>query len=446
MKTNVEEISPVKKKLVVEIDSTEVDNMLQAAYKKVGKKAKIPGFRPGKAPKKILERYFGEQVHEDVTRDIISDTFPKALQETDMIPLGTPLLEKETLTAGKAFTYSAIMEVRPEIQVADYLELEIEKEEAAVSDEKVRDRLEQIRKAHGKLNALEEDRPVKDGDYAVLEYEAFEDGSPIEGIKANNFMLHVGSGDFNTDFESALIGLKKGDKGEVDVDFEETYYHEKLAGKKVHFTFQIHDVKEMVLPELDDEFAKNFGEEFQDIKTLENRVREMVTAEEEKRVETDLKRRLIQKIAEKTEFDLPEVLVNAEIDNALNRVRENLMRSGSSLEKAGLSEEKLRQDFREDAEKRVKEMLILGEIANREDIGVNDEELAEGIAGIAQSMGQPVESIKQYYEARGLMDSLRETLMEEKTLNYLVEHAKIISKQSDNEKPDTQSDELKETS
>jgi len=205
-------------------------------------------------------------------------------------------------------------------------------------------------------------------------------------------------------------------------------------------------VKEMVLPELDDEFAKNFGEEFQDIKTLENRVREMVTAEEEKRVETDLKRRLIQKIAEKTEFDLPEVLVNAEIDNALNRVRENLMRSGSSLEKAGLSEEKLRQDFREDAEKRVKEMLILGEIANREDIGVNDEELAEGIAGIAQSMGQPVESIKQYYEARGLMDSLRETLMEEKTLNYLVEHAKIISKQSDNEKPDTQSDELKETS
>ncbi len=446
MKTNVEEISPVKKKLVVEIDSTEVDNMLQAAYKKVGKKAKIPGFRPGKAPKKILERYFGEQVHEDVTRDIISDTFPKALQETDMIPLGTPLLEKETLTAGKAFTYSAIMEVRPEIQVADYLELEIEKEEAAVSDEKVRDRLEQIRKAHGKLNALEEDRPVKDGDYAVLEYEAFEDGSPIEGIKADNFMLHVGSGDFNTDFESALIGLKKGDKGEVDVDFEETYYHEKLAGKKVHFTFQIHDVKEMVLPELDDEFAKNFGEEFQDIKTLENRVREMVTAEEEKRVETDLKRRLIQKIAEKTEFDLPEVLVNAEIDNALNRVRENLMRSGSSLEKAGLSEEKLRQDFREDAEKRVKEMLILGEIANREDIGVNDEELAEGIAGIAQSMGQPVESIKQYYEARGLMDSLRETLMEEKTLNYLVEHAKIISKQSDNEKPDTQSDELKETS
>jgi trigger factor len=446
MKTNVEEISPVKKKLIVEVDSTEVDNMLQTAYKKVGKKAKIPGFRPGKAPKKILERYFADQVHEDVTRDIISNTFPKALQESDMYPLGTPLLEKDTLKAGEGFTYTAIMEVRPEIQVKDYLGVEIEKEESAVSDETVHERLEQIRKAHGKLNAIEEDRPVKDGDHVVLEYEGFENDSPIEGIKANNFMLHVGSNDFHPGFESALIGLKKGDRGEVDVDFEDTYYHEKLAGKKVHFTFQINDVKEMVLPELDDAFAKNFGDEFQDIQTLESRVREMVTAEEQKRIETGLKRRLMQGIAEKCEFDLPEVLVNSEIDGALSRVRENLIRSGSSLEKAGLSEEKLRKDFREDAEKRVKEMLILGEIANLEDISIDDEELANGIAGIAQSMGQPVESIKQYYEARGLMDSLRETLMEEKTLNYLVEHAKILPKETENATPDTQTDAQKETS
>jgi len=446
MKTNLEEISPVKKKLIVEVDAAEVDNMLQAAYKKVGKRAKIPGFRPGKAPKKILERYFGDQVHEDVTRDIISNTFPKALQESDMYPLGTPLLEKNPLKAGETFTYTAIMEVRPEIQVKDYLGVEIEKEECVVSDEKVHERLNQIRKAHGKLNAVEEDRPVKDGDYVVLEYEGFENDSPIEGIKAHNFMLHVGSGDFHPGLENALIGLKKGDQGEVDVDFEETYYHDKLAGKKVHFVFQIHDVKEMVLPELDEDFARNFGDEIQDMQTLEKRVREMVTAEEEKRIETDLRRRLMQNIAEKVEFDLPEVLVNAEIDSALGRVRENLMRSGSSLEKAGLSEEKLRQDFREDAEKRVKEMLILGEIASRENISIDDEELAEGIAGIARSMGQPDESIKQYYEARGLMDSLRETLMEEKTLNYLVERAKIIPKENENAKPDTQFDVQKENS
>lgn len=444
MKTNVEEISPVKKKLIVEIDSTEVETMLQAAYKRVGKKAKIPGFRPGKAPKKILERYFGDQVHEDVTRDIISNTFPKALQESDMYPLGTPLLEKDSLKSGENFTYTAIMEVRPEFEVKDYLGIELEREECIIPDDKVRERLEQIRKAHGKLNPLEEDRPITEGDYVVLEYEGFENGSPIEGIKANNFMLRVGSGDFHPGFENGLIGLKKGDQGEMDVDFEETYYHEKLAGKSVHFTFQVQDVKVMTLPDLDDEFAKNFGEEFKGIKDLEKRVREMVTAEEEKRIETDLKRRLLENLSEKVQFDLPEVLVNAELDNALSRVRENLMRSGSSLEKAGLSEEKLRNDFRKDAEKRVKEMLILGEIANREEISVTDEELADGIAGIAQSMGQPVESIRQYYEARGLMDSLRETLMEEKTLNYLVEHATIVQGNSENAKPDAKTDAQKE--
>ncbi|MEJ2024118.1 MAG: trigger factor [Deltaproteobacteria bacterium] len=444
MKTNVEEISPVKKKLIVEIDSMEVDNMLQAAYNKVSKRAKIPGFRPGKAPKKMLERYFAEQVHEDVTRDIISNTFPQAVQESDMFPLGTPLLEKDSLTAGKNFTYTAIMEVRPKIEISDYLGIEIDKKEPVISDDKIQERLEQIRKAHGKLSALEEERPVKDDDYVVLEYEAFENDSPIEGMKATNFMLHVGSGDFHPAFESALIGMKKGDQGEIDVDFEEDYYHEKLAGKNVHFTVTVHDVKEMILPEFNDDFAKNFGEDFKDMQTLETRVREMVTAEEERRIETDLKKRLMETVAEKVEFELPEILVTTEIENAVGRVRENLMRSGSSFEKTGLSEEKVREDFREDAEKRVKEMLILGEIANREDITVDDEEVAKSIAGIAQSMGQPVESIYQYYEARGLMDSLRETLMEEKTLNYLVEHANIPSKKSEGMKPAEETDAQKE--
>jgi trigger factor len=445
MKTNVEEISPVKKKIIVELDPEEVDGRLQEAYKRVGRKAKIPGFRPGKAPKQILERYFGSQVYDDVTRDIINETFPKALGEADMYPLGTPLLEKNQLKAGESFIYSAIMEVRPDVNVKDYLGIEIEKEECLVSDDKVQDRLEQIRKAHGKLNAVEEERPVGEGDYVIIEYEGFENDAPIEGIKADNFLLQIGSGDFHPAFESGFIGLHKGDEGEVDVQFEETYYHEKLAGKNVHFTFVIRDLKEMILPELDDAFAKNFGEEFQDLQSLQDRVREMVTAEEEKRINTDVKRKLIENIAGKVEFDLPEVLVNAELDTAMGRVRENLLRSGSSFEKAGLSEEKLREDFREDARKRVKEMLVLGEIADREDIAVEDEEVQQGIDSVARSMGQPAESIRQYYEARGLMDSLRETLMEEKTLNYLVEHATLFSKEADTSNPKKQTDAQEET-
>jgi len=425
MKTNFETISPVKKKLTVEVGSEEVDNKLKIAYRSVAKMAKIPGFRPGKAPKRILERYFGDQVSDDVIKGIISETFPKALQENDVFPLGTPLLEKGDLKEGGAFTYSAIMEVRPEFELKDYLDIELEKEKVVLSDEDVKTRIEQIRQSHGKLTQVEEDRPVADGDYVVIEYEGFEGEKPIDDIKSANFLLKVGSGDFHPQFETSLVGLKKDDRSEFDVDFEATYYHEKLAGKKVHFKVLIRDLKTMVLPELNDEFAGNFGPDFKDMKSLEEKVRELIQTEEEKRIDTDLKRRLTRKIAEGMEFELPEVLVASEIDNAMARINENLMQSGSSLEKAGLSEEKLREDFRKDAETRVKEMLILGEIAKKEDIEVEDQELSESIENIAKSMGQPPEAIRQYYETKGLMDSLRGSLMEEKTLNYLVEHASI---------------------
>ena len=425
MKTNFETISPVKKKLTVEIGAEEVDTKLKIAYRTVAKQAKIPGFRPGKAPKSILERYFGDQVAEDVVKNIISDTFPKAIQEGDILPLGAPLLEKGDLKEGEDFTYTAIMEVRPEFELKDYLGLELEKEKCVVQDEDVQRRLGQIQQSHGKLTTVEKVRPAEEGDYVIIEYEGFEGEAPIDGIKSTNFLLKLGSGDFHPQFEKGLVGLKKDEETEIDVEFEDTYYHQKLAGKNVRFKVQLHDLKEMVLPELNDEFATNFGPDFKDMKSLEEKVREMIQTEEEKRIESDLKRRLTRKIAEEMEFELPEVLVNSEIDNALARVRENLMRSGSSLEKSGLSEEKLREDFREDAENRVKEMLILGEIARKEDIDVDDEDISESIENIAQSMGQPVEAIRQYYEAKGLMDSLRGTLMEEKTLNYLVEHASI---------------------
>jgi trigger factor len=425
MKTNFETISPVKKKLTVEVGAGEVDSKLNIAYRDMAKRAKIPGFRPGKAPKKILERYFGAQVTDDVIKAIISETFPKAVEEGDLFLLGTPLLEKGDLKAGEDFKYSATMEVRPEFELKDYLALEFEKEKCVIADEDVKKRLEQIQQAHGQLTTVEEDRPVKEGDYVIIEYEGFEGDAPIDGIKSSNFLLKVGSGDFHPQFENGLLGLKKGEGAEIDVDFEETYYHQMLAGKKARFKVLIHELKEMVLPELNDAFAGNFGTDFKDMKDLEKKVRELIQTEEEKRIDADLKKRLTRKIAEGVEFELPEVLVASEVDNALARVRENLMRSGSSLEKAGLSEEKLRGDFREDAENRVKEMLILGEIAKREDIDVDEQELSRGIESIAISMGQPAETIRKYYEARGLMDSLRATLMEEKTLNYLVEHASI---------------------
>ena len=209
MKASLEEISSVKKKLSIEIESKEVDRRLNEAYREAGKKVRIPGFRPGKVPRKVLESYLGKQVVEDVMTNLVTETFPQAVEEVEAFPLGAPMLEKQPLKQGQDFKYTAVMEVRPQFELQDYLGLEAEKERCSVTKEDIQNRLEQIRKAHGKLTAIERERPVKKGDYVVLEYEGFENEKPLEGIKSTNFLLNVGSNDFHPAFEDSLIGLNK---------------------------------------------------------------------------------------------------------------------------------------------------------------------------------------------------------------------------------------------
>ncbi|MBW2204224.1 MAG: trigger factor [Deltaproteobacteria bacterium] len=413
------------------IDSKEVDKRLNQAYGEIRKSAKIPGFRPGKVPRKILETYFGNQVIDDVTRELISDSFPKAVDEVKTFPLGQPILEKEALKQGQDFNYSAIMEVRPEFEVKDYLGLDVEKEILSVSEEDVQKRLEEIREANGKMVPIEEERQIRDGDFVIVDYEGFEDGQPIEDVKSSNLLVKVGKNDLHPKFDEALIGLKKEDETEVDIDFEKDFYHLKLAGKSVNFKIKTADIKELVLPELNDEFASNLGADLKDLDSLKNELKTAITSQEEKRIDSELKQRLLEKISEGIDFELPDVLIEAEIDFSFRRLNDNLERSGSSLEKAGITEAGLRKEFRPASEKRVREMLILDRIAKQDKIDIDDDDLEKGYGKLAESMGQDIETVKKYYEARGQLDSLKEELLKEKTLNYLVEHANVTEMEKD---------------
>jgi trigger factor len=431
MKTRLEEISPVKKKLEVEIEAQEVDKRIEEAYRDLRKGVKLPGFRPGKVPRKILERRFGNQVIDDVTRRLVNETLPKAVEETNTMPLSMPVIENEILKLGQNFKYSALMEVRPEFELKDYMGLEVEKEIFSVGDEDVEAQLEEIRKTHGQLSSVETERGIREEDYAVIEYEGFEGGKSMEGLKNNNFLVRVGSHDFHPDFEKALIGFKKGDRSEFEVDFEEDYAQPKLAGKSVRFKVKVIDIKEMKLPELNDEFAKNLGADFKDLNDLKDKIRETLTKREEKRVDRELKMRLLEKVSDSVDFELPESLVDSELNGAIENIRQNLLRSGSNMEKAGLDEEKLRQDLRPSSEKRVKDMLVLGEIAKRSDLHITEAELSEGFKDLAVSTGQDAETLRQYYEANNLRESFRQQLLEEKALNYLVKGANITEVESD---------------
>jgi len=433
MKTNLEDLSPVKKKLEIEIEAGEVAKKIDEAYKDLKKEVKLPGFRPGKAPRTLLKRQFGDQVMEDVTRKLVNETFFKAVEENNIFPLNMPVFENGILKAGQNFSYSAVMEVRPEFEINDYIGVEVEKEICSVSDEDVGKQLEEIRKSRGTLTSITEDRGIKDDDYAVIEYKGFEDDEPLEGAEGSNFLIQVGSHSFHRDFEKALIGLKKGDDSEVKVDFEEDYSQSKLAGKSVSFEVKVEDIKEMVLPDLDDGFAKDLGADLESLDELKRKIKENLQSQEESRIDRELKGRLMDKISEGVDFELPESLVDSELDNGVERIKQSLLRSGSNLEKAGLDEGRLREDLAPTSKKRVKEMLILGEIARKDDLTVDEAELSEGFREMSMSIGQEPEIIRKYYEANNLLESFREKLLEEKTLNFLVESAKII----DTEKVET---------
>jgi trigger factor len=425
MKASIEQITPVKKRLTVEVEAEEVNKKIEEAYKELNKKAKVAGFRPGKVPRNILQRYYGDHVTQEVKRGLLSETLPQAFEETKIFPVAMPLIENESLKEGEGYTYVALMEVRPEFELKNYMGLEVDKEIVSVSDEVVNSQLEEIRRVHSRLKPLEEDRGIQNDDCAILEYEAFEGDKPIEGMKAQNFLVRVGSNQFHPEFEKGLLGLKAGESADITVDFSQDHANARLAGKKVLFKVKVTDVKLMEVPELNDDFAKNLGADFSDLEALKSRIREDLKAREEKRVDRELKKRLLDKIAETVTFDLPESLVESEMRYAVETVKQNLLRMGSSFEKSGLTEEKVREDFRAASEKRVKDLLILGEIARQNDLSLTELELDEGFVDLAKGIGQDPKVVRQYYEAKGLMEGFRDRLLEEKTLNYLVKGAKI---------------------
>jgi trigger factor len=219
MKASLEDISQVKKKLSVEIEAKEVNKKLNDAYGKIRKTTKIPGFRPGKVPRKILESYFGKQVEADVASELVNETFPKAVDETKAFPLSQPQLEKGPVKLDDKFVYSATMEVKPQFEVKDYLGLEAEKEMVSIGEDEVDKRLEQIREGNGKLESPAEPRPIQEGDFVVINYQGFEGDQPLDEVKNSNFMLNVGKKDIHEKFDEALVGLNKGDKTEIVVRF-----------------------------------------------------------------------------------------------------------------------------------------------------------------------------------------------------------------------------------
>jgi len=425
METSIEEISQVKRRISVEIEAEEVTKKLDQGYKEFSKRVKVKGFRPGKAPRKVLEQYYGKQIVNDVKSDIIKDSFSKVIEETKLFPLGSPSIEDEAIRPGENFKYTIVMEVRPDFELKKYMGISVEKEMLNISEDDVDKRLEEIKEGHAKLIPIDEHRGVKEGDYVIIDYDCVWKHSPLKGINGKDFMIHVGSKNFYPDLESGIVGLKKDERKDLTIDFDEDFGDKRLAGKGVTFRIHVQDIKKKDLPELNDDFAKNLGSDFKSLTDLRKRVKGDITLQEEGKVDRELKGRLLKKIVATVDFELPQVMVENEIERSIATIKQNLLRTGKKFESAGISEEKMRQDLRAAAEETVKEKLVLGKIADMEDIKVEDSDIRDGFRELATQTGNDPAMLQQYYEKNNLMDSFGNQLLIEKVLNHLVQGAKI---------------------
>jgi len=424
MKASVEEISSIKKKVSVEIPEDQVTKEVESFYKDLGKKAKIKGFRPGKVPRDILERYFKDYIKAEVVQKLIQDTYPQALTEADLQPVSPPVIDPGEFESGKPFQYSAVIEVKPAIKLEGYIGLKIEGKKEVVKDEEVEERLKALQNLHANLKAISEARPIQTGDYVIVDYEASMGGKPLEGGKAIDFTLEVGSGQFIPALEEKLIGLKPEEDKEIEVSFPEDYGYKKWAGKTISFHVKIKEIKEKILPPLDDEFAKDLGD-YASFEELKAKLKGEIEKEKELGLERQLKDQVVDQLLEANPFEVPESLVEEQAKAMVSDTKLRLAAQGMVLKNLGVSEEKLQEDYKAMAQKQVKTFLILDKIAGQEGITVTDDEADDRLREMSEKMHQKFDVVKRYYEKNGLLPEVKDGIIRDKTLNFLLEKANI---------------------
>ncbi len=422
MKVAVEDISPVKKKLNIEIAPDSVLKEMDKAISDVAKKAKIPGFRPGKAPKAIVEKHYGEEVRSEVMNRLISDSYLKALEEHSLSPVDVPEIDNvSSLAKGSALTFTATVEVRPNIVLGIYDGIEVKEKDITVSDEEMNQTIDRLREMYAQLEVVE-GRPLEKNDTAIIDFEGHREGKPIDGAKASDYMLALGTNALIPGFEEQLTGMNKGEMREIKVTFPADYNKKDLAGKDAAFKVTLKEIKKKVLPELNDEFAKDIGGN-KSVDELREGIKKDLEARKRDELASAQREELLTKLVDAHSFDVPPGMVEREMQAMARQQATRMARQGRDVKSFDIAN--FREENRALAEKRVRGLLILDSIAEKEKVEVAEQEISSALAMMARTSGQTVEAIKKYYASLdGGLDNLRSSLIQEKTLGLLLSRAK----------------------
>ncbi len=434
MSVNIEELSPVRKKISFEIPWPDVQREMENTYRTVAKTARIKGFRQGKIPRNILEIHYREHVEGEVVANLVSRFYGEALKEYDIQAVMQPQIEQKGIEKEKDFAFTATVEVEPRVDPAGYLDLELEKEELNVADADVEARLGEIREMFATMQDMEEDRGLKEGDFATIDFQGALDGEPQKDMKAEDYFLEIGSKRLVPGFEGQLVGMKKGEAKEITVKFPDDYHAEHLKGKDVRFSVSLKGIKEKKLPEINDDFVKNF-EKYETLEDLKAEVRQNLEMENKARIGANLGKLIVDRLLENpdNEFEVPPSFVERQIFQMMAETQRRLLSSGMDKKAATEMTVKMHDAYRDDARKIVRTALIIKNIARKESITVSDEELRERIRRIADSRGQTPEAMKEALEKDDMLDHVENEVLHNKVFDFIEAKAKITMVKKDRE-------------
>ena len=427
MSLQVEKLEKNMAKLTIEVPAEEFDAAIKNAYNKNKNKFSIPGFRKGKAPLAMLEKMYGAGIfYEDAANEVIDASYPKAAEESKEEIVSTPEIKVTQIEKGKAFIYEATVALKPEVTLGEYKGVEVKKAEAVVTDEDVENELTAARKKNGRLIDVE-DGTIEDGDNTIIDFTGYIDDNTFDGGAGTDYPLVIGSHSFIEGFEDQLIGKKKGETCDVNVTFPAEYHADELAGKPAKFVVTIKEVKRNELPELNDEFASEVSD-FDTLDEYKADIRKKLQEKKEQDAKVENENNVIEKVVENAQMELPQPMVDTQaremVENYARRLQSQGLNINDYMKYTGMTPEKLMEQMRPEAEKRIKTRLVLEKVVEVENVEVSDEKLDEQINEIAASYKLEGAKLKEMMGERE-KEQIREDLKVQAAIDLLVEQAKL---------------------
>ena len=444
MEIVVENVSDLGRKLTITLPADRVGKELDKAYNKLKKDVRIKGFRRGKIPRSVLEKNYKEQVQAEVGDQLVQETYFDAVEEKGLDTVVHPEIVEHNFPEDGTFSYVAMVDVRPVFELKQYKGLEIEKPSTEVTEEEVDARIEELRRSHAVIKSADEDHAIEKDDLVIVDFQGFYNEKPMKQVRNTDYTIDVGQGRLGEEFESKLLGLKKGEKTIYEIDFPADYPNPILAGKTVEFKVDIKDVKVRIKPELDDEFAKDINPDYESLEDLRKEIHDELKQEKEKTLEGELDDRIMDKLIELHPFEVPERLVMYEVQEMVKQTEENLKRGGMTLESAGIKLEELIEQNKPIAEKRVRGDFLLKKVAEVEEIKLSDEDIEQGYQRIADEYNMSLDEVKSYFKRREEILPFINELLNEKLLTFLRENAKFTEVAAENKQEEEKEEEKEE--